>query len=615
MFGKHHNVPPGEGSPAGPFDNWPTGLGFEYFYGFVTADTDQWDTNVYRGTNRLDPDEGHGALLDKRLASDAITWLHNQAAAAPDKPFFIYFAPGSTHVPHQALPEYIARFKGRFDQGWDKIREETWQRQLAAGIIPKGTKLTPRPPQIPAWDNLPAAQKAFFARTMEVAAAQLTYQDEQFGRVLDELQRMGKLDNTLIVSIEGDNGASLEAGPNGTINETRSMTGGQERPEWLLANTDKLGGHMTYENYPIGWAWAMDTPLRWGKMYVSMLGAVRNGMAITWKGHVAHPGAICSEFGHLIDVAPTILEAAHLSAPTSVYGVSQKPMDGQSLLPSLSSCDASHPRTQYFEINGKIGLYYDGWFLSGDDERMIWENLPPDGPRPQTEWTLYDLTRDFSQSEDLAAKYPARVQELIALWRREADRNHVFPLDHRFGAARFDGAPRASGPDRYDYWGTDVSVPTSGAPGWTGRSFTLEADLVSAKSDPSGVVMAVGSHFGGWSLFLDKGRPTLVYAASTDPNDIVRIEADDALAPGAGKLRMRFAFQSFDKGADVSLFVGDKSVASGHIANLFVSPSGLGETVDIGRDIGVPVTDYASVHGVFEGDVPHVSVIFDTAAR
>ncbi|WP_254515771.1 arylsulfatase [Novosphingobium sp. G106] len=379
MFGKHHNVPPGEDPGAGPFDNWPTGLGFEYFYGFITADSDQYDPHLYRGTNRVDPDEGKGALLDKRLATDALSWLHNHEAVASDKPFFIYYAPGSTHVPHQAPPEYIARFKGKFDQGWDRMREETWRRQLVAGLIPKGTKLTPRPDPIPAWDSLSAGEKAFAARSMEVAAAQLVYQDEQFGRVLNELQRMGKLDNTLVTLIIGDNGASMEAGPKGTVNETYSMTGGVESTEWLVSNTDKLGGPMVYGNYPVGWAWAMDTPLRWGKMYTSVLGAVRNGMVMSWKGHVSRPGAICGQFGHLIDIAPTILEAAHLPAPRSVYGVAQKPMDGQSLLPSLATCDVAHPRTQYFEVGGKIGLYHDGWFLSGDDGRLTWENLPRRG--------------------------------------------------------------------------------------------------------------------------------------------------------------------------------------------------------------------------------------------
>ncbi|MDE2041745.1 MAG: sulfatase-like hydrolase/transferase, partial [Alphaproteobacteria bacterium] len=296
MFGKHHNVPTNERSDAGPFDAWPTSLGFEYFFGFPQGDSDQYAPNLYRGTVRVDPDEGHGDMLDKRLADDIIHWVHNQKAAAPDKPFLIYYAPGSTHAPHQAPPDYITRFRGKFDMGWDKMREETWKRQLAMGIIPKGTKLTERPEGIPAWDILSPGTKAFAARTMEVAAAQLAYQDEQLGRVIDELQRMGVLDNTLLVVIEGDNGASAEGGPSGTVNELRTIAIHDEGEAWLAANTDKLGGPLTYENYPAGWAWAMNTPLRWVKQYASMLGGIRNGMILSWKGHVAHPGSICPEF-------------------------------------------------------------------------------------------------------------------------------------------------------------------------------------------------------------------------------------------------------------------------------------------------------------------------------
>ncbi len=355
MFGKHHNIPSEERSEAGPFDAWPTSLGFEYYFGFPQGDFDQYSPNLYRGISRVDPDEGKGEMLDHRFADDIIRWVHNQKAGAPDKPFLAYWAPGSTHAPHQAPPEYIARFRGKFDMGWDKMREDSWKRQLGMSIIPKGTKLTPRPAEIPAWDSLAPAQKAFAARTMEVAAAQLAYQDEQFGRVIDELQRMGELDHTLVSVVLGDNGASGEAGPPGTINELRGMRQPPEREDWMAANTDRLGGPLTYENYPVGWAWAMNSPLRWVKQYASMLGGVRNGMILAWPGHIAHPGSICGQFGHLIDIAPTVLDAAKLPAPDMVLGTKQKPMDGQSLLPSLTTCDAARPRTQYFEITGKIG--------------------------------------------------------------------------------------------------------------------------------------------------------------------------------------------------------------------------------------------------------------------
>ncbi len=617
MFGKHHNVPSGERSPAGPFDAWPTGIGFEYFFGFPYGDTDQYDPILYRGTTRVDPDESYtrdgGQMLDKRLANDIIRWVHNQKAAAPDKPFMVYLAPGSTHAPHQAPVEYITRFRGKFDQGWDRMREETFRRQLAAGIVPRGTRLTPRPDAIPAWDSLTPEKKAFAARTMEVAAAQLVYQDEQLGRVLDEFQRMGVLDNTLVAVIQGDNGASGEAGPKGTINELRSIATHDEDEGWLEANTGSLGGPMTYENYPVGWAWAMNTPLRWVKQYSSMLGGVRNGMILSWHGHVSRPGSICGQFSHLIDIAPTVLEATKLPAPDTVLGVQQKPIDGQSLLPSLAMCDPVKARTQYFEINGKVGLYSNGWFLSGEDGRPSWLNVGPGGARPPMDWTLYNLDKDFSQGTDLAKREPAKLQEMLALWKQEGDRNHVFPLEHRFGAARANPGDLMSPRKHWDFWGKYVSVPAQagGGPFLAVRSFTVNADLVLDKADSSGAVLAWGSRFGGWSLFLDHGKPAFVWSRSTDPKERARVQASEALPQGASKLTMRFASQGFGKGADVILSANGKELARGPLPGNMLMPSGGGETLDIGRDIGVTVTDYATRRGVLEGDVPHLTIDFD----
>ena len=612
MFGKHHNALSEERTEAGPFDSWPTGLGFDYYFGFPQGDSDQFSPNLYRGVSRVDPGEGAGKMLDQRFADDMIRWVHNQKAGAPDKPFFLYFAPGSTHAPHQAPPEYIARFKGKFDQGWDRMREETLRRQLALGIVPRGTKLTPRPPQILAWDSLTPGQKAFASGTMEVAAAQMAFQDEQLGRVLGELQRMGQLDNTLVALIHGDNGASGEAGPPGTINELRGMAGHDESEGWMQANTPRLGGPATYQNYPTGWAWAMNTPLRWTKQFASMLGGVRNGMILSWKGHVAKPGAVCAQFSHLIDIAPTVLEAARLPAPQVVLGARQKPLDGQSLLPSLAACDAAKPRTQYFEMAGKVGLYHDGWFLSGENGRASWEYLPPTGARPKVEWTLYDLSKDFSQSTDLAAKEPARLQAMRELWQAEARRNNVFPLEHRATAGR--GDQTAAGPRarHFEYWGKDVSLPVQGGtPYLAARNFTLEADLVLDRANSSGAVVAWGSKFGGWSLYLDKGRPGFMFARSTDPSEMSHALSDRALPPGASKLRLRFVSQGLRKPAEAVISSGGTEFARVQIPVGFLSPAGGGETLDVGRDIGVPVVDYATPRGAIEGDVPHVVIDFD----
>lgn len=609
MFGKHHNMPASDRSEAGPFDAWPTGLGFEYFFGFVNGDSDQYSPILYRGTNRVDPREGQGQMLDQRLADDIVRYVHNQNAAAPGKPFMVYWAPGSTHAPHQAPPEYIARFKGQFDQGWDKQREATFKRQLASGIVPKGTKLTSRPAEIPAWDSLTPQQKAFAARTMEVAAAQMAFQDEQIGRVLAELDRMGLASNTLVSIIQGDNGASGEAGPPGTINELRSIQTHDENEAWMLANTDKLGGPDVYENYPVGWAWAMNTPLRWTKQMASMLGGVRNGMVLSWPGHVAHPGSVCSQFSHLVDIAPTVLEAAKLPAPDRVYGVKQKALDGQSMVGSLSACDDAKPRTQYFEIGGKMGLYHDGWFLSGDDGRPAWEMTEGKEAR-KVVWTLYNLDKDFSQSTDLSTKEPEMLKEMLALWQQEATSNNVFPIDYRRAMERMDrvaaGAPRK----HYEYWGKDVSMPSVGAaPYLAGRNYTIAVDLVLDKPDASGAVLAWGSKFGGLSLYLDHGHAAFAWAKSTDPAEMATVRSAATLPKGKVNLTMRF--ETTPTAATVILSSNGTELARGPLPTKGLQAAGNGESLDIGRDLGVAVTTYATPLGEIEGDVPHVSIDFD----
>jgi arylsulfatase len=380
----------------------------------------------------------------------------------------------------------------------------------------------------------------------------------------------------------------------------------------MQANTDRLGGPMTYENYPAGWSWAMDTPFQWTKQFASFLGGIRNGMIVSWKGHVAHPGAMCSQFAHLIDLAPTILDAAKLTAPDMVLGTKQKPLDGQSLLPSLSSCDAAKPRTQYFEIGGKIGLYHDGWFLSGDDGRMAWQDMPPTGAHPEMQWRLYDLTKDYSQSTDLAAKEPARLQAMLDLWKQQATRNNVFPLDHRFGSGRSTLTAAGAQGKHFDFWGKDVSIPALGGGPYLGaRSFTVQADLKLDSAAASGAVLAWGSHFGGWSLYLDQGHPAFVWARSTDPKEMAQVRADRALPSGASKLTMRFAVTKIGGPATVTLSANGAELARVQLPASILTPAGTNESLDIGRDRGVPVTDYRTPHGQIEGDIPHVTIDFD----
>ena len=380
----------------------------------------------------------------------------------------------------------------------------------------------------------------------------------------------------------------------------------------MLAQTDRLGGPQTYESYPAGFAWAMNTPLRWTKQFASMLGGIRNGMILSWPGHLAHPGAVCGQFAHLVDIVPTILDASQLPAPGRVYGIAQKPLDGQSLLPSLASCNPDLPRTQYFELGGKIGLYHDGWFLSGEDGRTSWQDTPPSGNRPAIQWSLYDLAHDFSQATDLAAKQPARLAEMQALWQQQAQANHVFPLDHRFGPGRSNAGAMFGGTRKhFDFWGKDVSLPAIGRPLLFARSYTLTAELVLDSARASGAVVALGSRFGGWSLYLDHGHPALTFARSTDPSETWGVRADATLPQGASHLTMRFASQGFGRGAEVVLSSEGRELARLALPTAVIMPAGGGETTDVGRDLGVTVVDYATPHGAIEGDVRHVAIDFD----
>ncbi len=608
MFGKHHNIPPGEQSIAGPFDRWPVGLGFEYFYGVVNGESDQWNPVLFRGTYPVVDEPASRGLFEKRLADDTIAWVRDQKAAAPDKPFFVYYSTFSTHAPHHAPPELIRSFRGKFDAGWDMVREQTWRRQIAEGIIPKDTRLPPRPEGIAEWTSLSPAQQAFAARGMEVAAAMLTYQDQQLGRILDEFERTGVVDNTLFVIIQGDNGASGDGDLAGIVSEMSTINGvpADEGDEaWLASNLDKLGSDEAYGSYAEGWGWAMNAPFPWYKQHASQLGALRDGMIVSWKGHVAEPGAVCAQFGHLVDVAPTLFEAAQVPAPSSVHGVAQKPLDGESLLPSLGDCVPDHPRTQYFELGGEAALFHDGWLASNMGGAGT-------GEKP---WELFDLTRDFAQGRNLAARHPEKLGELQVLWEREAERNQVFPIRQGMAQA-FVGAAGAAR-KRYEFWGNDSGIPAHpdgllGGRGLRG-SFTIEADLDLAGPEASGLVAALGSHFAGWSLYLDKGRPVFEYVRSTHPEDRTRIAADTVLPAGASQLTARFDKQGegWRGPAEVTLSFGDREIAGGTVPMTFFIPLIAGERFDIGRDTGVTVTDYASTNGALEGEVRHFTLTLD----
>lgn len=614
MFGKEHNVPPWERSAAGPFERWPTGMGFEYFFGFVGGDADQWHPSLFRNTSRVIGDVLKGGeTLDEAFARDAIQWIHNQKAAHSGKPFFVYYAPGTPHAPHQAPAHWIARFEGQFDQGWDRIREETFGRQKASGVIPADAILTPRPEQIPAWDTLSPDQQRVAARMMEVFAATVAYQDAQIGRIIGELERMGELENTLVLFITGDNGGSGEGGPRGNTNEIGEITNNvHDSDAWLLQSIDEMGGARTYQNYPVGWAWAMNTPFPWVKQVASHLGGTRNGLVVAWPEGITG-GANRSHFAHVTDIVPTLLDVAGIAPPERVDGVTQQPFAGVSLRYSFEDADAPERHTtQYFESQANRAIYHQGWWANTVPRRMPWQQKAPQGRADDYDWQLFNLNEDYSQHRDLAGQHPEKLRALQRLWMAEAKRNNVLPVDDRFGFERAKDLYfwMASGRSEFVYWGSGIQVESSAAPSFAGRAYTVSADVVIPGQTTTGVLVSLGSWFGGWSFYLKENRPVLHYAASTKPQDQFQIAADQPLRAGPVILTYEFAPDrpGFHQGGTVRILADGELIAEGPVARTIVRPAGLGETFDIGFDAGTPVSTEYQQQGHFAGEILKVEV-------
>ena len=614
MFGKEHNVPSWERSAAGPFERWPTGMGFEYFFGFVGGDADQWHPSLFRNTSRVIGDVLKGGeTLDEAFARDAIQWIHNQKAAHSGKPFFVYYAPGTPHAPHQAPAHWIARFEGQFDQGWDRIREETFGRQKASGVIPADAILTPRPEQIPAWDTLSPDQQRVAARMMEVFAATVAYQDAQIGRIIGELERMGELENTLVLFITGDNGGSGEGGPRGNTNEIGEITNNvHDSDAWLLQSIDEMGGARTYQNYPVGWAWAMNTPFPWVKQVASHLGGTRNGLVVAWPEGITG-GANRSHFAHVTDIVPTLLDVAGIAPPERVDGVTQQPFAGVSLRYSFEDADAPERHTtQYFESQANRAIYHQGWWANTVPRRMPWQQKAPQGRADDYDWQLFNLNEDYSQHRDLAGQHPEKLRALQRLWMAEAKRNNVLPVDDRFGFERAKDLYfwMASGRSEFVYWGSGIQVESSAAPSFAGRAYTVSADVVIPGQTTTGVLVSLGSWFGGWSFYLKENRPVLHYAASTKPQDQFQIAADQPLRAGPVILTYEFAPDrpGFHQGGTVRILADGELIAEGPVARTIVRPAGLGETFDIGFDAGTPVSTEYQQQGHFAGEILKVEV-------
>jgi len=610
-YGKNHNVPDWQSSQAGPFDLWPTGLGFEYFYGFLGGDTSQWAPALYENNKPIEPPhDDPNYFFEKDMADHAIARIRMLHAVAPDRPWVTYYAPGTAHAPHHAPKEWIAKFKGQFDMGWDKMREATIARQKALGIVPPNTQLTPRPKEIPAWDSLSADQKKVYAHMMEVYAAALSYCDTQMGRILDAITDMGELDNTLVIYIQGDNGASAEGTPQGLLNEMSIFNNIPEDFSQVLAHMDDLGGPTTFNHYPVGWAHAMDTPFQWTKQIASHFGGTRNGLVISWPARIKDKGGIRTQFSSVIDIYPTVLEAVGVQSPSMLNGVPQKPVEGVSMVYTFDDAKAaSKHRTQYFEMFGNRAIYNDGWVAATTPPVLPWVM----GQTPNVndyKWELYNVENDFSEANDLAAQEPKKLRELQDLFWAEASKYNVLPLDNS-RIERFDVSLRpslAQGRTEFTYYPGMVRIPEGSAPDFKNKSYRITADVEIPESGAEGVLMTQGGRFNGLGLYLLQGKPVFHY--NLVGVDRTTIAAKDALSPGKHTIIVDFKYDGggIGKGGVASLTVDGKDVASGKLARTIPFRVSADETLDIGEDTGTPVSEDYRVPFKFTGTLDKVVV-------
>jgi len=598
-FGKWHETAAWEASVAGPFDRWPTHQGFDKFYGFLGGETNQWSPFIYDGTHpvELPNDPNYHFLTD--MTDQAVAWIKYQKALTPEKPFFTYFAPGAVHAPHHVPKEWTARWQGKFDQGWDKLREEILARQIANGTVPKETKLAPKPEAIPAWDTLSADEKRLYARQAEVFAAFVDMTDHEVGRVIKAIEDIGQLDNTLVIFVYGDNGTSAEGGRNGMFSEMTYFNGVQETVPDMLKVLDKWGGPETYPHMAAGWAVAYDTPYQWTKQVGSDHGGTKVGMAVRWPKGFKTKGELRTQFHHVVDVAPTILEAAGLPEPKVVNGVKQWPMDGVSMAYSFDDAKAKDRHTtQYFEMFGNRAIYQDGWYAR-TIHRAPWE-MKPRRPLADDIWELYDTRADFSLVNDLSQQQPKKLKELQALFIKEAEKNHVLPIDDRVVErinAELVGRP--------DLMAGRTSLTL--AQGMTGmsenvflniknKSKTITAELDIPENGANGVIIAQGGRFGGWSLYVKDGKPAYTY--NFLGLNSYTISSQEALPKGKTKLVFDFAYDGggLGKGGLGTLSVDGRKLAEGRIEKTQPMIFSADETADVGIDSATPV-----VVGIGEG--------------
>ncbi|MFI5154161.1 MAG: arylsulfatase [Chitinophagales bacterium] len=615
-WGKMHNVPDWKSSTSGPFDLWPNGLGFEYFYGFLGGDSHQWRPALYENTNPIEPYLNNpNYILDKDLADNCSAYIRKHNSVSPQRPFFAYYCTGTAHAPHHAPKDWIEKYKGKFDQGWDKVREETLERQKKLGVIPQNTKLTARNVNAPEWSSLSADQKKLYAHEMEVYAGALSYADYNIGRVIDAVRETGQLDNTIIIYIMGDNGASGEGTAQGTTNEVGTTGNGfTEDIPFLMSQYDKLGSMYTYNHYSYGWALAMDAPFQWCKQVASHFGGTRNGMVISYPKRIKDKGGLRSQFHHVIDIVPTILDLCGVPQPTKVNGVDQRPMDGVSMVYSFDSANAPSKRnTQYFEMMGNRAIYHDGWVAATTPLKMPWQGMADiKYPSRDFKWELYNISNDYSEAENLVDKNADKLKALQDLFYAEAKKNNVLPLDASF-VERVDPSIRPSltrGRASFEYYEGAARIPEGSAPDFKNKSWNITAE-VNTDAKSQGVLATMGGYFGGFVLMLKDGRPMFMYRSTNQPKWLVTLQSSKVIGAGAHKISIDFVYDGGGrgKGANMILSVDGKEAAKGRIERSIAARFSLDETFDVGEDTGTPVEfKVYDVPFKFNGELKKVTV-------
>jgi arylsulfatase len=595
-FGKDHNTPDFQYSEAGPFDQWPSGMGFDYFYGFLGGETDQWTPYLFENNRQVHPWVGKpGYNLITDMADKAIDYMRGVKAAAPDSPWFVYYVPGGSHSPHQPKQEWIDMFHGKFDMGWNVMREQIFANQKRLGVIPADAKLTPWPDSLPKWETLSADEKKLFARQAEVYAGYTAYTDHEIGRVIQQVEDMGDLNNTLIIYIDGDNGTSPEGTLVGTPNQWTAYNGILDFPiADQMKFYDAWGSAATYPHMAVAWSWAFDTPFKWTKQIASHFGGTRQGLAISWPGHIDDPGGIRTQFHHIIDIVPTILEATGIQAPEYVNGIKQKPIEGVSMVYTFSKANANAPtthHTQYFEMISNRGIFEDGWYANTTPPHGPWIlNAPMPSPNDY-KWELYDLTKDYTQYNDLASKMPDKLKEMQKRFGQEAAKYNVLPLDNRQFARAVEPRPSTTaGKTVFSYTGVNPGIATSNAPSLLARSYTITAEVDVPEGGGDGMIVTQGGRWGGYGLYILKGKPVFDY------NMLILAQYRwEGSQLSAGKHTIAFDY-TYDgpgpaKGGTGVLKVDGQVVDTQKQANSIAFVAVSDETFDVGIDTRTGVND------------------------